>query len=514
MSRTKRFAYGLVSSYAAIGINTFYTLASVPLALYYLNKTEFGIWALVTQLAGYLILLEFGMSGSVARSLSDHKDDMSDGIYGSILKTGARIFAIQGLVILAIGALLSQILPSLLDLPAESRGVFSILLFLQALFSAVRIASAAISSPLWCHQRLDLSNLASSISLVTSFALLWIGFRIGWGLYSLVLATGLSSSLSIFISWGFCRKLGYYPRKEYRGKYDGRIFRELFVFGRDIFILSLGAQLANASQVIVISRIIGVETAAIWAVATKIFGMAQLLVGKIFESSAGGLAEMVVRREQNLLLKRFRDIVRLSAVVAVVTGSGIALLNGPFIEVWTSGKVSWPIWNNLLLGGLLVASGINRCHINLVGVSKKIKGMKYVYLTEGFSFVLLSIYLGKQFGITGILAAALGCNILVSGIYGIANTAGYFGVGKLQVAMWPARPSATLLVTAGLFASISVPAFTRMDSPMRLGIGAFLFTCVILPAVWFLSFDSMLRATIRSLTAKAFHRARIALGMN
>jgi O-antigen/teichoic acid export membrane protein len=47
MSRSKHFISGLLSSYAAIGVNILYTLASVPLALHYLDKDEFGLWNLV-----------------------------------------------------------------------------------------------------------------------------------------------------------------------------------------------------------------------------------------------------------------------------------------------------------------------------------------------------------------------------------------------------------------------------------------------------------------------------------
>ena len=77
---------------------------------------------------------------------------------------------------------------------------------------------------------------------------------------------------------------------------------------------------------------LGIESAAVWSVATKIFSMAQLLVSKIMESSAGGLAEMFVRNETEKLRDRFHDVVAISAVMAVATSAGIALMNGPFIE--------------------------------------------------------------------------------------------------------------------------------------------------------------------------------------
>jgi hypothetical protein len=47
MSRSKHFIFELLSSYAAIGVNFIYTLASVPLVLRYLDKDEFGLGPLV-----------------------------------------------------------------------------------------------------------------------------------------------------------------------------------------------------------------------------------------------------------------------------------------------------------------------------------------------------------------------------------------------------------------------------------------------------------------------------------
>src|ERR1044071_1888761 len=54
MSRFRKYAHSLVSGYVVLGANMLYTLASVPLALKYLGKPEFGLWALTSQIAGYI----------------------------------------------------------------------------------------------------------------------------------------------------------------------------------------------------------------------------------------------------------------------------------------------------------------------------------------------------------------------------------------------------------------------------------------------------------------------------
>lgn len=508
MSRSKRFVTGLLSSYAAIGVNILYTLASVPLALHYLDKEEFGLWALVTQLSGYLMLLEFGMTGSVARSLSDHKDHMEDGIYGSILRTGGRVFAIQGVLVAVMGLALAWFAPPLLDLPARLHQPFAILMAAQAILSGLRLSLGALGSPLWCHQRLDLSNLSSSLSLVGTFAVLWIGFHLGWHVYSLTVSFVVGTFLSLFSTYFSCRWLGLYPSREHRGRYDPQLFRELFHFGGGLFMMNLGAQLASASQVIVVSRLLGMEAAATWSVATKVFSMAQQFVSRVLDSSAGGLAEMVVRKESGQLQKRFRDLVTVSAVMAVAASAGIALMNGAFIEIWTSGKVTWNPWNNLLLACVLFSTAVTRCHISLTGLTKQLRGMKFVYLLEGIAFVSLSVLLVPWAGFTGLLFAALLCNLAITGTYGIVRTAGYFNISRLEVTGWIARPTGILLITAALFAITCVPVLAGLTAPLRIGLGAAAFCTAVVPSLWFYGIYKDLRSELTRLLSKILCKAK------
>src|SRR5438045_1509867 len=117
MSRFRNAARSLTSGYAAMGANALYTLASVPLALHYLSKEEFGLWALVTQVGGYLLLIDFGISGASTRILIDHKDKKVEGGYGSVIKTGALVLLVQGACIALGGVLLGFFLPGILDVP-------------------------------------------------------------------------------------------------------------------------------------------------------------------------------------------------------------------------------------------------------------------------------------------------------------------------------------------------------------------------------------------------------------
>src|ERR1043166_1048523 len=99
MSRLRNTVRALASGYAAMAGMALYSLATIPLALHYLSKDEFGLWALVTQIGSYLLLIDLGMSGSVSRILIDHKDTKGDGMYGAVLRTSLLVLLVQGVFI-------------------------------------------------------------------------------------------------------------------------------------------------------------------------------------------------------------------------------------------------------------------------------------------------------------------------------------------------------------------------------------------------------------------------------
>src|SRR6478672_11842932 len=119
MSRFRNTARSLSSGYLAMASNIIYTLASVPLALHYLSKDEFGLWALAMQVAAYLKLIDLGVTGAVWRILVDHKDDRAGGEYNSVIKTGVLVFIVQGLFVIVGGCVVAYWVPGVMQVPAE-----------------------------------------------------------------------------------------------------------------------------------------------------------------------------------------------------------------------------------------------------------------------------------------------------------------------------------------------------------------------------------------------------------
>src|SRR5262249_39061058 len=150
------------------------------------------------------------------------------------------------------------------------------------------------------HQRFDSLNYSQMVQLPASLAAQWFTFRRGWGLYSLLAGTGTALVLGVAINLASVMRLRLLPQRRAWGRPSWKVFKEVFAFANDLFLMTIGLQLLNASQVIIITRTLGLEMAAVWSVASKAFlQLAFQFVQRILDFSYGALGEMIVRNERS-----------------------------------------------------------------------------------------------------------------------------------------------------------------------------------------------------------------------
>jgi O-antigen/teichoic acid export membrane protein len=438
--------------YALIGANILYTVLSIPLALRYLGKEEFGLWALAQQIAGYLLLIDFGLSTAVSRLLANHKNDVNDGPYGALLVTGAFVFSLQGIFLFASGGVFALFAPTLFQIPTPLAADFRNLIIILAALSGVTVALRSITAPLWAFQRLDVSYGIGIISLLLGLTSLWLAFQFGFGIYSFALAGIPAMMICTIVGFEVCRRAGFYPQRGCWGRPCWKVFREMFNFGKDVTLMSIGSQLVNASQIMILGRVAGLEAAATFAVGTKFYALGSQLTGRLMESSAPALTEMFVQKDHRRLQERFNDIFCTSLFLA--TSGAVALLaaNTTVVGWWTSDVIRWSFPWDILLGLLLIATTASRCLIGLFGISGNLRPVRNIYLLEAAVFIVAGIPAAASFGISGLLVASLVAHLLMTAMF--STIAARNIVGSLRTLRRPILLAATILVGAAIIAAL------------------------------------------------------------
>ena len=459
MKRSLQFFRNTAVGYALVAANIGFTILSVPLALRYLGKEDFGLWALAQQIGGYFLLIDLGLTSAMSRLLANHKDDIDGGAYGSLLLTGGLVFAVQGVLLAVFGTLFAFAAPQLFNVPDALAADFRNVLVILSLQSGAAIALRSITAPLWAFQRLDVSYGFGITSLVASLAFLWIGFHVGLGVYSFPLAGIPPMIVCGFLGLTFCYRHKFYPKSGAWGRPHWAAFIEMLSFGKDVMLMTIGSQLVNASQVMILGRVAGLEAAATFAIGTKFYAFGSQLTGRLVESSAPALTEMYVRGENERLRGRFFDICRTSLFLATTAAAALVAANSMSIGWWTSGLIQWPFSWDILLGLLLLATTASRCLVSLFGITGNLRPVRNLYLGEALLFVAIGVPAATWFQIPGLLAASLLAQLVVTLKYSLVASNQFIKSTKpLKIAAF---------IAAGIFAIAAVAAAFCYDRSLQ-----------------------------------------------
>jgi len=470
MSRFRRAIHSVGSGYVSLVAASIYSLASLPVALHYLTNRRFLLWALMSSIAGYLSLIDLGMSGSLARLLVDHKDQRNQDAYGSMIKTGVLVLFAQGAIIWLAGFALGPVFGWVSDIPRDLRGEFIALMRWQTLTLAVGFPIRIFSHLLQAHQRVDIVNYGQAGMLVLGFALQWFLLHEGQGVFSLAWGSLLATLISGGVLAIACWKLELFPATGAWGQARWQQFKEIFNFGRDLFLTALGTQMIMGSQMIIITRVLGPETGTLWFVGTRLLNLLNQVIWRIYDVSSWAFAEMMARNEKPLLEQRYKTVIIVTGSLSGVFAVAYCLCNSLFVPIWTHGKAYWPPVNDLLLGIWMIELGLLHAHNGFATLTKRVGFMRYIYFIEGLVLVVSALLAAKFWGLPGVILCSVLCSTLFSLPYGLWRTSRYFNIPFVEVALVWQKPLGKTLLAFVPAALIGGWAASHLPGPLtRLG---------------------------------------------
>jgi len=481
MTRFRLIRQSVVASYGLLGTNILYSLVSVPLLLLYLTKQEFGLWAAASQILAFFAFLDLGTNSSLARLLIDHKDKPDRSTYGSFVKAGIVISIAQAVFTLAVGLLLIKPISRWLKLSPEVEASFSSLMLALLLVSCIGLSARVFGQLLHAWQRLDIQYYIATCQLLFSLVGLWVGLKLGFGIYATAFGAVWGTAFGIPAGFLACTKLGLWPGKGNWGTLSKEILHETFGYGLNLFVIATSTQIIIASQTILLSRQLGLEAAATWAVMTKMYSLASQSLWKLVAATMPAFAEMQVRGEDSTLRASLRlmsvSVYVLAGVLAVV----FSMTNNLFVRVWTNSDVTWSPVNNVFLGVWLCLL-TQQCVTNSMLIcTKRVTRLKYIYIAEAALFLVVAPFMINSFGISGMLVASIITTGALTWMYGIIAARKTMGVHSSTILFEWQKPA--VLVVASMLA-VSAPVAwltTNLASEPRLVVlwGVLAFSAVV-----------------------------------
>ena len=449
LSRVRFYFQGLAASYIALAAAIVYSMLSIPIALHFLTKEQFGLWALLTQSVTYLSLLDLGMTPALGRILIERKEDPQKGSYGGLIQTGFWVNVTQSGLVLLTGLVLAQTLVDIFSIPFEYQSTFLCLVRWQAFITATMVGMGLFSALLYANQRTDLIKYSQAVSLVVGLWTLWLALYSQRSVASILWANAAAMASMVGMQGLCCLRLKLFPGFGEWGRPSWREFKGLFSYGKDVFVTQIGAVLLMAAQPIVVSRNLGLEAVALWAIGTKAFFLLCGLMWQAFDISTPAFSEMLVRGEMSRMRKRYTDLLIVTMALAGVAAVVYAACNSGFVTVWTHGRFLWPAQYGVLLGGWMIISVLIHSSAGFIILTKQIGAMRYIFLIEGVVFFGVASLVTHAGGLAAMIMVSLLCSVGFSGGYCLWRINRIFGFRPFELELSWLIPLGKILAVLG-----------------------------------------------------------------
>lgn len=179
--------------------------------------------------------------------------------------------------------------------------------------------------------------------------------------------------------------------------------------------------LGGLAQSTLLSRWFGLEGVAAWNVGSKAANLLFQLLSKFYESSFAGFSELFESGRTDLLLRRLGQLFGWVLGSSLFVATGICLLNGEFVRLWTAARISWEPGCDVAIALWLLGLTASR------GFAEQVKILliwKWIRLGPALEFLLwlvLGPWLAHRFSFPGFVLGAAVAPLAVAGlVYGFA----------------------------------------------------------------------------------------------
>jgi O-antigen/teichoic acid export membrane protein len=394
-----RVAANIASNYAVLAAQVGFLLAMTPYIVHRLGAPTFGAWAIALAVAGYLRLLDLGISPATARFVAAAKDSAA---LSAVADTSITVLSGIALLALAAGLGVAVASPSLFP---HVEGLQAAL-FVTAVSTAIQIPLAAFANVLFGLQRIAERNAAVLVRVLASIVAIVAVVESGGGLVAFVLAV---ACVEVAVAVGqalYC--VFAIPGLRLRFPVVERtLLREFGSFSLAILGLSVATQLAFYSDGIVIGIALTATAVAVYTVAMRVVDGASQLLSQFSDV----FMPVFARAEAFDQAGRARAILDVGTRATLVVGYPfVATLIGlaePLVVAWL-GDSFRPAWIPLALlaGGLAFGAPLRFGVLWAIAAARHRRVALYALL-DSLLNIGLSIALVGPLDINGVALATL-----------------------------------------------------------------------------------------------------------
>ncbi len=353
MSVMRYFARHSLVRLAAFGIGLAATLLVTPHMLLCLGKDNYGVWALISTLAAYYLLLDFGVLQSVSKlAAAAEVADVAAGTSGgpSVKLTTApgeldRIYTAAccmsttaALLTLLIGAGVCLSMEAVTDIPLEAGTAAAALGIVTVSVAIQLLCRASFGLLAACMRWTTIALLGTIRTLAVSAAvLLWLSPALSFG-------TNLLRVALITAAGNICEALALYvlavrfsPARCSRAAFSLAQVKALIRFSVPLVIMTIGNMLRTKVQILLVAAFLSLAHTTVFALARQFINYMDTTMSSVFGIMSPYFSRMQAQGDANGCRHSLLASLQLSFTVSGYIGLCLAFYGGLFVDRWLGG---------------------------------------------------------------------------------------------------------------------------------------------------------------------------------
>lgn len=408
MSRIKSAFLGSITSQLFMLLSMLLTMMVTPMVLKFLNKEEYGFYTILFQIVGYLSMLDFGLSGAVTRSLAANRGEDAEGqlAVNKIISTSFFIYALLGLLVVIVGMLFTPYVPEVFHMAESMKELAPAMMLTLSIFVGIQFPTKVFSSIFYAHQRQALSNVVGFLVGICNILLPLFFLYLGYGLWSFIYTNILCTAIQIGITLFLVRK--HYSFLKLRIRFfDFSLCRQLFHFGFFIFLSAIAYQIVFFTDRFFIGSFVSLTATTVFTLTVKAPDLCRELIFRITDNALPAMVEISVKDRVEKLRTIHFKLALLTVCLTSVAIWTLFIINKWFVALWVGSE--YFAGDLIMLLALILVLQHTFLHVSTICLFGKgeVKGVSLMGLVEAAANLILTFWLGKLYGITGIISATI-----------------------------------------------------------------------------------------------------------
>lgn len=407
-----------ISSGAGVRVVTMaLTLLTVAVSVRSLGDTAFGVVATLGTMIGLTGFADLGLGLGLMTRLAQSLGEDDQAALKPLVSSALASLSALGIFVAVVGSASILVLPwdVLLGSPALPIAAVNASVVIFAVSVGLAIPASIGQRVLLGTQRGAVANIWSLAASIAQFAAVSAAAWRDAPVWVFVAATISTPVLVACLqsAWVFTRASYLRPERRHVSR---EVVRHLLRVGGLFFALNLAVAAAYQSDTLITSAVLGASSAAVFAIALRMFGAASGLFGSSLQQFWPALAEALARGDLEWTRRRFKQVLTISTAMLASGSALIVAFGQPLARIWVGERLVPPL-------GLLVAFAVwtvyshvmSQCS-TLLNAGGVVGPQVAMALAMACVNVPLSIALTHQIGLAGPLVGSLLAHMLCAGV--------------------------------------------------------------------------------------------------